>query len=87
MATERQIAAAAHPRDRVDRANRVLAAERTVGADVDPADAAPAALMVRRMANRHGCSGAGCTDPRHAADVAAAAEALDALGLVERSRR
>ncbi|ASU81545.1 hypothetical protein CDO52_00940 [Nocardiopsis gilva YIM 90087] len=48
----------------------------------DAQDRADAAVMVRRIANRHNCAGE-CESPEHAADVAWALEIMNALGLTE----
>lgn len=57
-------------------------------------DREDAAQYVKRLGNRHDCTGAACTHPRHAADVTATNQALILAGLapdpvpsVDRNRR
>jgi len=46
-------------------------------------EAGRAELLLRQLANRHGCTREHCPDPRaHARDVAAMAPALEAAGFV-----
>lgn len=95
MATSSQIAgaaqfdrdrkkAAAKRREQRKRSANYVEAPHLLGGPVPETDAeelAAAALMVRRLANRHGCVGIGCTDPRHADDVRSVGQVWELLGV------
>lgn len=55
-------------------------------AQMEDAERADAAYMVRRLANRHDCDGT-CENPEHTRDLAAMTEALATLGLTHEAHK